>query len=198
MLVVGLTGSIGSGKSTVAHLFAQHGVPVIDADILSRTLTQAGMPAYARIVEHFGTQIVNADGSLDRGALRDLIFTDPNERRWLEALLHPLILQRMQEDIRQLQAPYCLAVIPLLLETETVNFIQRILVVDITEKTQIERAVLRDKSTQDKIQSIIKTQMARDERLARADDVIDNTGSAEALAKQVDKLHQMYLKLARE
>lgn len=198
MLVIGLTGSIGSGKSTVANLFARHGVPVVDADVISRTVTQTGMPAFNQIVARFGQQIVNADGTLDRSALREIIFSKPEEKRWLEALLHPLILERMHSDIQQLQAPYCLAVIPLLLESEAVQFIQRILVVDIPEATQIERAAMRDKSTKEKIKNIINTQVGRDFRLSKADDVIDNTGSEEALAKQVDKLHQMYLKLARK
>lgn len=198
MLVIGLTGSIGSGKTTVANLFAQHGVPVVDADVLSRTLTQPGMPAYNQIVARFGQQVVSSDSKLDRVALREIIFNEPEERRWLEALLHPLILDRMQSDIQQLQAPYCLAVIPLLLETEAVQFIQRILVVDIPEETQLERATMRDKSTKEKIKSIIKTQVGREVRLSKADDVIDNTGNEGALVKQVDKLHQMYLKLARK
>ncbi len=196
MLVIGLTGSIGSGKTTVANLFAQHGVPIVDADVLSRTVTQTGMPAYNQIVARFGQGIVNADGGLDRSALREIIFNEPEERRWLEALLHPMILERMQAEIRQLQAPYCLAVIPLLLESEAVQFIQRILVVDVHEETQLERAIMRDKSTKEKIKRIIKTQVSRDQRLAKADDVIDNTGNQESLAKQVDKLHQKYLKLA--
>ncbi len=115
MLVIGLTGSIGSGKSTVANLFKEHGVPVIDADVLSREVTQPGSPAIKQIIERFGPEIVSADGSLDRGALREIIFSNPEQRRWLEALLHPMILERMQAAIKQLDAPtvwplshYCL------------------------------------------------------------------------------------------
>lgn len=198
MLVIGLTGSIGSGKSTVANLFKEHGVPVIDADVLAREVTQPGSPAFKEIIERFGSELVSTDGSLDRGALREIIFSKPDERRWLEALLHPTILQRMEHTIKQLDAPYCLAVIPLLLETEAADFIQRILVVDLPEETQLQRASLRDKRTQDHIKTIINTQVSRDTRLSRAHDVINNAGDHTELAKQVDKLHQMYLKLGRK
>lgn len=195
-LVIGLTGSIGSGKSTVANLFARYGVPIIDADVIARTVTKPGTRAYQAIIERFGQAILNDDQTLDRAYLREIIFTQPEERKWLEALLHPEILQAMQTDIAALQTPYCLAVIPLLLETEAANFINRVLVVDIPEDIQLERASLRDNSTIEKIKSIIDTQIGRSERLARADDIINNAGSPDELAQQVDKLHQQYLKLA--
>lgn len=198
MMVVGLTGSIGSGKTTVAQLFAQHGVPVIDADVLAREVTQPQTPAYQAIVERFGPNIVNADGSLDRGSLREIIFHQPEEKDWLEALLHPAILIRMREEIARLDTPYCLAVIPLLLETDAASFVQRILVVDVTEEKQIERAALRDKDTHESIKRIINTQVPRDQRLQRADDVIDNAGSKADLAHQVEMLHQKYLKLGQK
>lgn len=197
MIVIGLTGSIGSGKSTVANLFAEHGAPVIDADVLAREVTQPNTPAYQAIINRFGGNILNTDDTIDRGSLREIIFNQPEERRWLEALLHPVILKRMRDEIGKLHAPYCIAVIPLLLETEACEFVQRILVVDIPEETQIERAKLRDKSTDTKIKSIINTQIPRDQRLTRADDVIHNAGTPQELAKQVDELHHMYLKLRK-
>ena len=197
MIVIGLTGSIGSGKSTVAHLFAERGVPVIDADVLAKEVTLPATPEYEAIVTRFGGSILNADGTIDRSSLRDIIFNQPEERRWLEALLHPVILKRMRDAITKLQSPYCIAVIPLLLETEAADFVQRVLVVDIPEETQIERAKLRDNSTSSQIKSIINTQVPRHQRLTKADDVINNTGSPQELVEQVDKLHQMYLKLGR-
>lgn len=195
--MIGLTGSIGSGKSTVANLFAERGAPVIDADVLAKEVTLPDTPAYQAIVDRFGKDVLNADGSIDRGSLREIIFHQPEERRWLEALLHPVILNRMREDIAKLRTPYCIAVIPLLLETEAAEFVQRILVVDTPEEAQIERAKLRDKSTSEQIKNIIKTQIPRDQRLTKADDVINNAGSQDELIKQVDNLHQMYLKLGK-
>ncbi|HTM63571.1 MAG TPA: dephospho-CoA kinase [Gammaproteobacteria bacterium] len=195
MIVIGLTGSIGAGKSTVAHLFADHGVPIIDADIIAREVTEPHSPAYDEITARFGGSVVNSDGTLDRGSLREIIFHNPEERRWLEELLHPVILERMREEISKLDAPYCIAVIPLLLETEAAEFVQRILVVDIPEDKQIERAKLRDKSTSSQIKNIIKAQLPRDQRLTKADDVINNAGSPDELIKQVDNLHKKYLQL---
>lgn len=195
-MVVGLTGSIGSGKSTVAHLFSNCGVPVIDADILAKEITMPNTPAYQAIIDRFGDNVLNADGTLDRGGLREIIFHQPEERRWLEALLHPVILMRMQEEIVKLDTPYCIVVIPLLLETESAAFVQRVLVVDIPEETQIERAAVRDKNTQSHIKKIINTQLPRDQRLSRADDIIDNAGTPEDLVQQVETLHQQYLKMA--
>lgn len=198
MMVVGLTGSIGSGKSTVAQLFAQHGVPVVDADVLAREVTKPQTPAHQAITARFGDHVLNADGTLDRGSLREIIFHQPEERRWLEALLHPVILKRMQDDIAKLHAPYCIAVIPLLLETEAASFVQRILVVDIPEETQIERAAMRDKDTHARIRSIINAQLPRDQRIQRADDIIDNAGTEAELVQQVEKLHQKYLKMGQD
>lgn len=196
-LVVGLTGSIGSGKSTVANLFAKHGVPIIDADVIARGITQPGTRAYKAITNRFGQEILKDDHTIDRASLREIIFSRPEERKWLEALLHPEILAEMQANIANLNTDYCLAVIPLLLETEAASFVQRVLVVDIPEDIQLERASLRDNSTKGNIKAIIDTQIDRKLRLAQADDIINNAGSPAELAKQVDQLHQQYLKLAR-
>jgi dephospho-CoA kinase len=137
MLVVGLTGGIGSGKSTVANMFAALGVSVIDADVISREITQSGKPAFNSIIKHFGERLILPDGKLDRSQLRDIIFEDPKQRLWLENLTHPLIRDEMSRQIKNITAPYCIAVIPLLLEVEFYSFINRILVVDASEQKQI-------------------------------------------------------------
>lgn len=198
MLVIGLTGGIGAGKSTVAKLFGEHGVPIIDADMVSRDITKRDDPAFIRIIKHFGDEILLPDGNLDRAKLRTIIFADPKQRRWLENLLHPLIRDEMNKQIKALSSPYCIAVIPLLLEAEFYTFINRILVVDAPEKLQIERATARDKTPISHIESIIKAQANRKDRIARAHDVIHNTGSMEKLVEQVDDLHAKYLAMGME
>lgn len=198
MLVIGLTGGIGSGKSTVANLFAKHGVPIIDADAVSREITTPNDPAFMRIVKHLGDHVLQPDGSLDRAKLRTIIFADSKERRWLETLLHPLIRDAMQQKINQLSAPYCLAVIPLLLEAEFYFFINRILVVDAPEPLQIERVTARDKAPISHVESILKAQASREVRLTRAHDVITNDGDMQNLIQQVDQLHEKYSHLGNE
>lgn len=198
MFVVGLTGGIGSGKSTVASLFAEHGVPIIDADVIAKEITTPDKPAFSAIVKHMGQVIVRADGSLDRAKLRQLIFSDPTQRLWLERLLHPLILEEMRQQIANKQAPYCIAVIPLLLEVEFFSLINRILVVDASESTQIKRVMLRDKLSQQDIDAILQTQANRDTRLAKAQDIITNNGSLETLTPQVDRLHLQYVEMSEK
>ncbi|MCW5584393.1 MAG: dephospho-CoA kinase, partial [Gammaproteobacteria bacterium] len=161
MLVIGLTGGIGSGKSTVANLFAEQGVPVIDADVIAREITAPNKPAFSSIVKHFGQSILNPDGTLDRTKLRQIIFHNPKQRLWLEKLLHPQIRNEMQQQIAKMTAPYCIAVIPLLLEVEFFSFINRILVVDAPESAQIRRVMLRDHMSQPDIEAILKTQAPR-------------------------------------
>lgn len=196
MLVIGLTGGIGSGKSTVAKLFSEKGIPIIDADIIAREVSQPNKPAFKEIVKHFGEEILH-QGSLDRGKLRKIIFENAKQRRWLEELLHPIIRKDMELEIRKLTAPYCIAVIPLLLEVEFYFFINRILVVDTTHELQIKRIVARDKISKEEIENIIKTQASRETRISKAHDVIINDGSLEDLTKQVAKLHEKYLDLAK-
>ncbi len=195
-LVIGLTGGIGSGKSTVADLFQQKGITVIDTDLLSRKLTQPGQPALAAIRAKLGDAIIEADGSMNRAALRKLIFTDETKRRWLEDLLHPLIRAEMEKRIEQATSPYCIAVIPLLFETRPNPLIQRVLVVDAPIDLQIARTVERDHASPEAISAILKTQVDRETRLSKADDVINNQGSLEALIAQVNALHEKYLSLA--
>lgn len=197
MLVVGLTGGIGSGKSTVADRFAELGVPVIDADLVSRELTRPGMPALKAIAEAFGPQVMAADGELDRGALRQLIFERPERRKRLEAILHPAIRSAMLARLQQQQADYVVMAIPLLLETRQTDLVERILVVDLPEDLQMQRAARRDHQSSEQIQAIMATQCRRDERLAAADDVIDNSGSLQRLLEQTDRMHRRYMSLSR-
>lgn len=198
MLVVGLTGGIGSGKTTVGKLFERLGATVIDADQLSRNVTMPNRPALNQIVEHFGPTILQTDGSLDRTALRNIIFKNENERIWLEKLLHPLIRQEMKEKIQSVDSLYCIIIIPLLLETEPNPLIQRILVIDSPEPEQIKRTQTRDRSTPEEIKAIIDTQVKRAERLSVAHDVIINDGLLEDLVPQVERLHGFYSALAKK
>ncbi len=195
MLVVGLTGGIGSGKSTVAQLFAAKGATIIDADLLARELTQPGTPALKKIIELFGSSILLDSGALDRTQLRKIIFADQEKRIQLEKILHPLIREAMQQQIASSKSPYCIVVIPLLFETESNPLIKRVLVVDAPEELQIARTTARDNATQNDVTAIVKTQVDRAKRLALADDIIQNDGSIEDLRLKVDKLHKMYIQL---
>jgi len=197
MLVVGLTGGIGSGKTTVAKLFANKGVHVIDTDQLARDVTEPGQPALQQIAAKFGAEILSPDGRLDRAKLRTIVFSDPEKRVWLEQLLHPMIRAEMTQQIADSTSLYCLAVIPLLFETAPNPLIQRTLVVDIPEALQLERTAARDKVTPQAIQAILDTQIAREKRLALADDIIYNQGALHDLEKQVDHLHEIYCRLAQ-
>lgn len=197
MLVIGLTGGIGSGKSTVASLFEKHGTTIIDTDQLSRDLTQPNQPALQKMVDHFGADILQADGSLNRTLLRKIIFNNETERRWLENLLHPLIRNEMERLIKSAKTPYCIVVIPLLLETKPNPLIDRVLVVDALEEHQLQRAHARDKTTRDEISAIIRSQISRDQRLKAANEIIENHGSLKDLEQQVVKLHEFYTKEAQ-
>jgi dephospho-CoA kinase len=197
MLVIGLTGGIGSGKSTIAKLFAERGVPIIDTDLIARELTKPNQAAFSSIVKHMGQDILLADGTLNRAKLRDLVFADPKQRRWLENLLHPLIRKAMEKEINELDAPYCIAVIPLLFEVEFYSLVNRILVVDAPEALQIERVIARDKISKSDVQAILRTQASREDRVARAHDVILNEGKLEDVIPQVEKLHKMYLQMSQ-
>lgn len=196
MLVIGLTGGIGSGKTTVANLFAERGIPIIDADIVAREVTQPNTTAFEKIVKHFGNDILQSDGTLNRSKLREIIFQDVKQRLWLEELLHPIIRNAMRDKINEQTAPYLIAVIPLLLEVEFYSFINRILVVDAPEDQQINRVVVRDKSDKTQVEAILKTQASRADRKARAHDVIINDGNLADLIPQVEKLHVQYLQMS--
>lgn len=198
MHVIGLTGGIGSGKSTVAGLFAEYGIPIIDADQVARELVAPGQPALQRIVQTFGEEILNGDGTLDRKKLRDLIFHDSKQRKQLEAILHPLIREDMLDQLDSLEAPYAILVIPLLVDTGNWEMIDRILVVDTEEDLQIERVMQRDNVSLEQAEAIIDNQVSRQERLAAADDVIENIGNTEDLKIQVKRLHEFYLNLEQQ
>ncbi len=195
---VGLTGGIGSGKSTAAKLFGDIGASVVDTDAISHELTQAGGPAIGAIREAFGGQYIAADGSLDRTRMRELVFGNPTAKSKLEAILHPLIRERARTDVATAKQPYVILVVPLLLETGAYrDLVRRVLVVDCGEARQIERATRRSRLSEVQVRAIMATQLSREARRARADDVIDNEGDLNALRAQVEELHAGYLALAR-
>ncbi len=196
-LVVGLTGGIGSGKSTVAALFAALGVTIIDTDVIAREITEVDSDTYQKIIVKFGAAVVTQNKKLDRRALRKFIFDNDEHRRWLEKLLHPLIRESMQQQIELATSPYAIAVIPLLFEGDPNPLISRVLVVDAPEALQVERTRTRDQHTDDEVKSIMKAQILRFERLARADDVILNDGELADLKPQIEKLHKFYLTLCK-
>lgn len=197
MLVVGLTGGAGSGKSTVAARFAALGAPVIDADEVARALVEPGSPALAEIVAAFGAGILDPRGALDRAGLRRRVLDDPDLRRRLEAILHPRIRAEIRRRLAGLVAPYCLLVIPLLLESGREHYpVQRILVVDCPEALQRSRLQARSGWTDAEIDAMIAAQATRAQRLAAADDVILNDGGLDALEREVEVLHRRYLALS--
>ena len=195
MLVVALTGGIGSGKSTVANCFASLGVPIVDSDLIARDCVRAGSVTLQKISEHFGSNILTSSGDLDRKQLRHQIFSDASKRQWLEQLLHPLIHTAIYQHINQCQYHYVIVVIPLLLEVDaSQRFVaDRILVVDIAAELQLQRASQRDHQSFEAIQAIMKTQVSRQQRLQIADDIINNNTSLDDLTVQVQQLHQQYL-----
>ena len=193
MLKIGLTGGIGCGKSTIAELFAQYNIPIIDADIIAHQLVEPKQPALALLEQTFGQTITNTDGSLNRSQLRDIIFSDSVKKIQLESILHPLIFQKIQSECDKQTAPYCVLCIPLLIETDMTSFVDQTLVVDCPVKTQIARVKQRDQLSTERILSIISRQFSREKRLSYADDIIDNSGSTAQLLDQVKRLHNQYL-----
>jgi dephospho-CoA kinase len=195
---VGLTGGIGSGKSAVSALFARLGAHVVDTDEIAHELTRAGGEAIAAIREAFGPGAIAADGSLDRAAMRGLAFGDTGARKRLEAILHPLIRAESERRVARGASPYAMLVIPLLVEGGVDRSrTQRVLVVDCPESSQIERVVRRSGLSETEVRAILASQATREQRLAAADDVIDNSGAPGALEGQVLRLHEKYLTLAR-
>jgi dephospho-CoA kinase len=196
-IVIGLTGGIGCGKTTVANFFADLGIDIIDADIAARKVVAPNSGALLQISQHFGKTFIMPDGTLNRALLRSQIFSNEADKQWLNNLLHPLIRQTMLEEIQQSQSPYCLLVAPLLIENNLQSLVARILVIDISESAQVKRAVLRDPSSSDEIKRIIASQISREDRLKHADDIIDNSSSDLSLIKaSVIKLDQKYRNLA--
>ena len=196
MLKIGLTGGIGCGKSTVCHLFSELGVPIIDADQIAHALVEPGKPALIALGNNFGPQILHADGSLNRASLRDLVFSQPEQRLRLNAIMHPLVYAQIEQEINKLAQPYCIIAVPLLLETEQAQRVDRVLVIDCDKTTQIQRVKLRDQLKTEQIQAIIDSQMPRSQRLNLADDIIDNSTTSDQLAEQVKRLHNSYNFLA--
>lgn len=195
-LTVGLTGGIASGKTTVADMFAAKGVAVIDTDVIARDVVRPGEPALDEIRREFGAEALRADGTLDRAAMRRLVFADPDRRRRLEAILHPRIRAAALEQARAATGPYQVIVVPLLVESPLRDSMTRVLVVDVPEEVQLERLLARDLDDPEQARRMIAAQASRDERLAIADDVIANDGDLEATRQQVDRMHERYLALA--
>ena len=197
MFKVGLTGGIASGKSTICQLFSQHNIPIIDADIIARKLVEPNKDAFKEIVQLFGKEILQNDGTLNRKQLRQLIFSNKKSKQQLESILHPRIRQQLLQQSEQQNANYCILVIPLLVEANMSDLVDHIVVVDIEEEQQLKRLCLRDNISLSDAQSIIKSQSSREERLAIADDVIANNNSTESLSQVINELHKKYCNLAK-
>lgn len=199
MYVVAITGGIGSGKTTVANQFATLGIEVVDADLIAREVVEPGTPALAAIASHFGPGILDEQGRLDRRALRERIFSDPAAKSWLNALLHPIIRSEMLRQCAAANSPYCLLVVPLLVENRLTELADRVLVIDVDEATQIERTCRRDGVSLEQAQAILASQASRSERLAMADDVLDNqSGTTETIRERILALHETYLAFASQ
>lgn len=196
--IVALTGGIGSGKSTVADAFSRLGIVIVDADIIARQVVEPQTPGLRAIEAHFGKDIINSDGTLNRRLLRERIFSRPEEKAWLNALLHPMIHQETQRQISAATSPYVLWVIPLLVENQLQHKANRILVIDVLPETQLQRTMLRDNVTRQHAEQILAAQATREARLAVADDVIDNNGAPETIASDVARLHAHYLTYAAQ
>ncbi len=196
MLKIGLTGGIGCGKTTASNLFEQLNIPVIDADKIAHQLVAVGQPALKEIEKIYGTDMLNPDGSLNRKNLRELIFSELLQKQKLENLLHPLVYLSINTEVERLSAPYCIICIPLLFETDMSHLVDRILVIDCSVQTQINRLKKRDNMTLESIQSIINSQVSQAFRKAGANDLIDNSETNDRLAEQIKKLHNFYLSLS--
>ena len=195
MLIIGLTGGIGSGKSVASDKFKSLGVAVVDADVASRTVVEPGKPALKEIQDHFGSGIITAEGKLDRNKLREIIATDAKERKWLESVLHPKIGEQITKEISESTSVYTLFVAPLLLETNSQEMCSRVVVVDVPKDVQIRRTAKRDKVSSNQVEQMVAAQMKREKRLEKADDVLLNNGTIEDLEKQVEELHKKYIQM---
>lgn len=196
MLKIGLTGGIGSGKSTVCRLFQEYNINIIDADNIARQLVAIGQPALLALVDEFGKQILDDNGELNRARLREQVFSDAKKKQCLDHIMHPLIYAQIEIELAACQDSYCITAIPLLLETNKQNMFDRILVVDCDVETQIARVSARSQLCYDQISAIIASQLPREQRRIRANDIIDNSVTLSQLAEQVRKLHNFYILLA--
>lgn len=197
MLIVGITGGIGSGKTAVTDEFERLGISVVDADVAARTIVEKGKPALEQIAQHFGSDILLENEELNRAALRKLIFDQPNERKWLEQLTHPLIRNEIIQGLQSAKSPYVILASPLLIESGQYHLVKRTLVVDVPESLQIERTCKRDNNDAQQVQAIINAQLPREKRLKHADDIICNNKDLAYLHAEVAKYHQQYLELTQ-
>jgi dephospho-CoA kinase len=196
-LRIGLTGGIASGKSMVADMFAAKGVPVIDTDIIARQIVQPGEPALSEIEREFGPDVISQDGQLDRRQLREIVFSDDRKRETLEAITHPRIRDAAARQSSEAGGVYQVIVVPLLVESPMRHWMDRVLVVDCSEETQLQRLLERDAESREQARRMIGAQASREERLAIADDVVGNDGTKAEAEEQVEKLHRFYLDLAK-
>ena len=192
-MIIGLTGGIGSGKTAVSDTFKSLGIDIVDADVSSRRVVEKGQPALDDIQAHFGDGILDSENKLDRTKLREIIFNNPQERVWLEKLLHPKIAKHIKDQLENSDSPYCILVSPLLLETEQKSYCSFVLVVDVPEESQIARTAKRDGVSEEQVKNIISAQIDREKRLEQADEIIINDGSMEELKEKVVVLHTKYL-----
>lgn len=201
MFIVGLTGGIGSGKSAASKLFASFGVTIVDADRVAREVVEPGSPALDEIAKRFGKQILQEDKTLDRAQLRKIVFANEEDRKWLESVTHPAIrdtiAQRLGAALTKEEANYRILETPLLFESTQRTLVSRTCLIDVKEEIQIQRVMQRDNNNEAQVKAIIAAQMPRKEKLALADDVVDNNGSLEELEKQIKSLHQLYCELVK-
>jgi len=196
-LIIGLTGGIGSGKTAASDCFAELGVEVVDADVLARQALEKGSPLLDKVYEKFGRELERADGSLDRPALRVKVFNDPSQKKWLEELIHPWVREQIIVALDAFKGDYLILSSPLLFESHQDQLVDRVLVVDLPEQLQVERTCQRDNNQRELVEKIMRNQLSREERLARADDVLDNSQGLNELKKQVNYWHEIYRNLAR-
>lgn len=195
---MGLTGGIGAGKTAVSNYFSKLGVSVVDADVIARQLVAQGSACLEEIKSHFGETILLEDGSLNREQLRELIFKDAQQKHWLEQLIHPHVHARIKHALARAKSPYTLLASPLLLETQQRSLVDRVLVVDVPFELQVSRTGMRDDVNDEQTRKIIASQISREQRLAAANDIIDNTGELVETYRQAHKLHELYLALAKK
>ena len=196
MFVIGLTGGIGSGKTAATNYLAQLGITIVDADLASRVVVEPGKPALKAIAEQFGEHVITEEGALDRRALREIVFADPNALKTLEGITHPAIGQELRAQIAASLSPYTVLVSPLLFETSQKELVHRTLVIDAPAELQVQRTMARDQVPEEQVAAIMKAQLERTKRLDQADDVVENHGSLEKLHGELDVLHKLYLELA--
>ena len=196
-IIIGLSGGIASGKTTVANLFSEHfHIDIVDADIVAREVVALGSEGLKQIATHFGEEVLLEDGALNRAKLREVIFTDPTEKQWLNGLLHPMIREKIDSDLSKVTSPYALLVAPLLVENQMQGMADRVLIVDVPTEVQIERTMSRDNVSKEQVTAILKSQASREQRLAVADDVIKNHTKNQELLPQITDLHQKYLAIS--